>query len=108
MNDDDFREFEESLREGAQILAGAKAPARRFVVGKQQVRKIRESLSVSQGDFAKLVGVSVDTIQNWEQGRRSPAGPARVLLNIVQHEPGLLQKPWFSPSLKQGRKVAFA
>lgn len=96
MNKDDFRELEQSLREGAKILAGEKSPSRSFVVEKQRVRKIRESLRVSQGDFARLVGVSVDTIQNWEQGRRYPTGPARILLNIVQHKPSILQEPWFS------------
>ena len=96
MKKSDFDKLVESLREGADILRGAKAPSRRFVVEKQEVRQIRESLSVSQGDFASLMGVSVDTVQNWEQGRRTPTGPARVLLTIVQHKPGILAEPWFA------------
>ena len=96
MKKENFEKLVESLREGADILRGAKEPSRRFVVEKQEVRQIRESLSVSQGDFASLMGVSVDTVQNWEQGRRTPTGPARVLLTIVQHQPDILTEPWFT------------
>ena len=103
MKKDDFNKLVASLREGADILRGAKAPSRRFVVEKQEVRRIRENLSVSQGDFASLMGVSVDTVLNWEQGRRTPTGPARVLLTIVQHQPGILAEPWFS-SLRTGSR----
>ncbi|MBQ3806869.1 MAG: helix-turn-helix domain-containing protein [Kiritimatiellae bacterium] len=103
MKKSDFETLVASLREGAAVLRGTKAPSRRFVVEKQEVRRIRENLSVSQGDFASLMGVSVDTVQNWEQGRRTPTGPARVLLTIVQHQPGILAEPWFA--LRQtGRK----
>ena len=103
MKKNDFEKLVASLREGADILRGAKAPSRRFVVEKQEVRRIRENLSVSQGDFASLMGVSVDTVQNWEQGRRTPTGPARVLLTIVQHQPGILAEPWFA-SLRTGAR----
>lgn len=96
MKKGDFEKLAASLREGTDILRGAKEPSRRFVVGKQEVRRIREDLSVSQGDFASLMGVSVDTVQNWEQGRRTPTGPARVLLTIVQHQPSILAEPWFA------------
>ena len=39
---------------------------------------------MSQREFAKLIGVSVDTLQNWEQGRRQPSGPAVVLLKVLE------------------------
>ena len=115
MKKDNFEKLVASLREGADILRGAKAPSRRFVFEKQEVRRIRENLSVSQGDFASLMGVSVDTVQNWEQGRRTPTGPARVLLTIVQHQPGILAEPWFAsrrdgarPRASRRHAVAFA
>ena len=107
MKNNDFDKLVASLREGADILKGAKTPSRHFVVEKQEVRRIRENLSVSQGDFASLMGVSVDTVQNWEQGRCTPTGPARVLLTIVQHQPGILAEPWFA-SLRATRRTRFS
>ncbi len=112
MKKENFDKLVASLREGAAVLRGEKKPSRRFVVEKQEVRQIRENLAVSQGDFASLMGVSVDTVQNWEQGRRTPTGPARVLLTIVQHQPGILAEPWFAlrrgPRPFRRRAVAFA
>ncbi|NJK93177.1 MAG: helix-turn-helix domain-containing protein [Blastochloris sp.] len=54
---------------------------------KRQATEARSSLGLSQNDFARLMGVSVDTLQNWEQGRRKPAGAARVLLRIAAKHP---------------------
>lgn len=96
MKDDDFRELMSSIEEGKAILAGECEPLRRFVVESRDVRRIRERLAVSQNAFANLMGVSVNTVQNWEQGRRVPTGPARVLLSIVQNKPGILSEPWFA------------
>ena len=96
MKKKNFEKLVESLREGGSILRGESAPSRSFVVDRQEVRQIRENLSVSQDDFAALMGVSVNTVQNWEQGRRTPTGPARVLLTIVQHQPDILSEPWFA------------
>ena len=53
------------------------------------VRVIRERTSLSQSEFAELIGVSVKTIQNWEQDRRRPAGPAAALLRIIAQAPKL-------------------
>jgi putative transcriptional regulator len=47
---------------------------------------IRERMGLSQRGFAKLIGVSVDTLQNWEQGRRQPSGPAGVLLTVLERD----------------------
>jgi putative transcriptional regulator len=51
------------------------------------VKKIREKLHKSQTEFAHMIGVSVDTLQNWEQGRRRPEGPALALLRIADVRP---------------------
>ena len=51
------------------------------------VRAIREAASISQSQFAKLIGVNLRTLQNWEQHRTRPTGPARVLLKIVSNDP---------------------
>ena len=50
---------------------------------------IGERTSLSQPDFASLIGVSVKTLQNWEQERRRPTGPAAALLRIIEREPRL-------------------
>ena len=82
-----FDELLGSIREGGAILRGAKKPSRRFVVEAGGVRAIREKTSLSQTEFADLIGVSVKTLQNWEQDRRRPTGPAAALLRIIAQEP---------------------
>lgn len=72
-----FDELVESVREGGAILRGQKKPTRRFVIEASGVRAIREGTSLSQSEFATLIGVSVKTLQNWEQDRRRPTGPSR-------------------------------
>ncbi len=51
------------------------------------VRAIREGVGKSRSEFAQRIGVSLSTLQNWEQGRRRPQGPARALLKIAAHDP---------------------
>ncbi len=88
MNDDLFAKLEASVREGGRILRGEIPPSRSFQVDGPDVKAIRDSLSLSQTDFAALLGISVKTLRNWEQGRRSPEGPARVLLKVAAKHPG--------------------
>ena len=87
-----FEELLESVREGGAILRGQRAAPRRFEVGSSGIRAIRERTSLSQSEFARLIGVSVKTIQNWEQDRRRPTGPAAALLSIIDHDPALAVK----------------
>ena len=82
-----FEELLNSVREGGSILRGEKKPSRRVVIGASGVRTIREQTKLSQSEFAHLIGVSIKTLQNWEQDRRRPAGPAAALLKIIAHEP---------------------
>lgn len=84
-----FDELLQSVREGGAILRGQGKAARRFEIRSSGVREIRERTSLSQSEFALLIGVSVKTIQNWEQARRQPTGPAAALLRIIAHEPRL-------------------
>jgi DNA-binding transcriptional regulator YiaG len=79
----------QSVREGGAILRGQKKASRRFQVGSAGIRAIRERTSLSQSEFARLIGVSVKTLQNWEQDRRRPTGPAAALLKIIACEPRL-------------------
>ena len=87
MRDEMFKELVESVREGGAILRGETKPAREFVVGGPDVKRIRASYRLSQSEFAALLGISVKTLQNWEQGRRTPDGPARVLLQVAAKHP---------------------
>ncbi|MGH9437876.1 MAG: NadS family protein [Terriglobia bacterium] len=84
-----FEDLLRSVREGGAILRGQRKPSRRFRVEAARVRAIRERTSLSQSEFASLIGVSVKTLQNWEQDRRRPTGPAAALLKIIAHEPRL-------------------
>ena len=51
------------------------------------VKALRERLDLTQDEFATTFGVSLSTIRNWEQGKREPEGPAKVLLNVIAHDP---------------------
>ena len=87
-----FEELLESVREGGAILRGQRKAARRFELKSSGIRAIRERTSLSQSEFAHLMGVSVKTLQNWEQDRRHPTGPAAALLRIIACEPQLAVK----------------
>jgi putative transcriptional regulator len=87
MNEELFAELLESVREGGAILRGEKEPARKFEVAAPDVKQIRERYELSQSEFATLLGVSIKTVQNWEQGRRTPHGAARVLLQVAAKHP---------------------
>ena len=56
------------------------------------VKRIREQIGFSQAKFATLIGVSIRTIQNWEQGHRRPTGAAKVLLRLAQADPEAIFK----------------
>ena len=87
MNDELFNELVTSVREGAAILRGEAAPSRKFVIEAPDVKRIRANYQLSQKEFAALLGISVATLRNWEQGRRTPEGPARVLLQVAAKHP---------------------
>jgi putative transcriptional regulator len=86
-----FEELLGSVREAGAILRGQK-PSRRTVIRSSGIRVIRERTSLSQSEFAHLIGVSVKTLQNWEQDRRRPTGPAATLLRIIENDPALAVK----------------
>ena len=61
---------------------------------KEQILAIsaRMSVKLTQREFAKLLNVSIDAVQDWEQGRRSPRGAAKTLLRVVQSHPEVLEQ----------------
>ncbi len=87
MNDKMFNELLESVQEMDTITKGKKKPARTFQRPEPEVKAIRERTGLSQSRFAQIIGVSKRTLENWEQGRRRPTGPARALLKIVESDP---------------------
>ncbi len=88
-----FAELLQSVKEAKAIERGEVKPSRTFEVKTaNDVVLIRQKLGLPQTKFAKLLGISEDTLQNWEQGRRKPAGPAKVLLKIAAKHPKIVLK----------------
>jgi putative transcriptional regulator len=87
-----FNELVESIKETGAIHRGEIKPSREFIFEPEDVRAIRGKLHKSQSEFARMIGVSVATLQNWEQGRRQPEGPARALLVVASKAPNVVAK----------------
>jgi putative transcriptional regulator len=87
MRKDDFSKLIESVKQAGQIKHGLAKPSRIFKFKIPTIRSIRTKLHVSQNEFALMLGVSARTLQNWEQGRREPEGPAKALLTIADKNP---------------------
>jgi putative transcriptional regulator len=88
----EFEELTASIREAGRIRRGTARPARVTTVGPADVRAIRTKLGKSQSEFALMIGVSVATLRNWEQGRRRPEGPALALLRVASRRPEAVVK----------------
>ena len=82
-----FDDLLESVREAGAIMRGEMAPSRVFEYTPLDIKAIRGKLNKSQREFALIIGVSTSTLQNWEQGRRTPQGPARALLKVAEKNP---------------------
>jgi len=82
-----FEKLIASIKEAGEIKAGRKKPSRVYEIEPPEIKTVREKLNVSQNDFALMIGVSIRTLQNWEQGRRKPKGPAKALLRVASRNP---------------------
>ncbi|MCW7552282.1 MULTISPECIES: NadS family protein [Endozoicomonas] len=82
-----FDELVESVREAIDINKGIKKPSRTFQYEEIDVASIRKATHLSQEKFAALIGVSIKTVQSWEQKVRKPLGPARSLLIMFRNNP---------------------
>jgi putative transcriptional regulator len=87
MNQKDFNNLAQSIQQAGRIRRGTLRPRRIHSITPAGVRAIRSKLGKSQSEFALMIGVSVATLQNWEQGRRKPEGPAQALLKIAEKNP---------------------
>lgn len=82
---------------GREIVDGirdikARRVGRRFTAESYQIVRAREKSGLSQSRFAALLGVSVRTLQEWEQGRREPSAAAKTLIRVAEINPGVLRK----------------
>lgn len=87
MDDNDFNELLSSVQEMDSIIKKNAEPSRVTEFAEPEVKSIRDKIGLSQTRFAGLIGVSKRTLENWEQGRRHPTGPARALLRILDKDP---------------------
>ena len=87
MKQKDFDRLVASVKEAGAIRRGELKSSRVTHFDPEDVRAIRVQLKKSQEEFALMIGVSVSTLQNWEQGRRRPDGPARALLRVAAKNP---------------------
>ncbi len=87
MKEESFKQLLESVKQGGAIMRGEMNPSRVFEFDKINVQSIRKKYGLSQDKFAKLLGISISTLRNWEQGRRKPDGPARILLLVAAKHP---------------------
>jgi putative transcriptional regulator len=89
MKEELFDELMESVRQGGAILRGEVDASRTFDLSEvPDVAAVRGRLGLSQSKIAAMMGISVGTLRNWEQGRRRPDGPARALLRVAAKHPG--------------------
>lgn len=87
MRTEQFEKLVTSISEAGEIKSGNRKPSREYQIEPPDIKRVRGKLNVSQNEFAIMIGVSVRTLQNWEQGRRKPEGPAKALLRIASRNP---------------------
>ncbi|MBF0284168.1 MAG: helix-turn-helix domain-containing protein [Magnetococcales bacterium] len=88
MKDDLFNDLLESVRQMGDHMRGVEVEGVKVTERPEvEAKAVREAVGVSQGEFARLLGVSVRTLQNWEPHRTRPTGPARALLRMISQDP---------------------
>lgn len=92
MKNDTFSLLLQSATEMRSIRRGTRKPARTRRVTSESAQVVRTRLGLSQPAFAGLLGISVATLRNWEQGRRQPTGAAEILLRIAAKHPTIVRE----------------
>jgi len=92
MKTKEFDKLVKSVKQAGRIKRGEAKASRKTRFRAADVKAIRDALGKSQSEFALMIGVSVSTLQNWEQGRRQPEGPARALLRVAAKNPKAVAK----------------
>ena len=85
-----FDDLVSSIKEAGAIKRGEQAASRTFKVELPDVKAVREKTGLSQTEFALRLHISPRTLQNWEQGRRYPTGPAVTLIRLLDIKPQLI------------------
>ncbi len=101
MKERDFQTLSRSIRQAGRIQRGETKPSRVFVLQPEDIRAIRLRIGKSQPEFALMIGVSVATLRNWEQGRRTPEGPAMALLMVAARNPRVVAAALSTGSAKR-------
>jgi putative transcriptional regulator len=102
VNEKDFTKLVASVRQAGKIRRGRMKASRVSNLRPLDIKKIRGRLGRSQSEFALMIGVSVATLQNWEQGRRKPDGPAQALLKVAASNPRAVERALGAPLRKAG------
>ncbi len=97
MNQTAFKELLTSIRQAGRIRRGTLKPSRVTTFRPADVKSVRDKLRASQTEFALMIGVSVATLRNWEQGRRTPDGPALALLRVAARNPRAVAEALHQP-----------
>ena len=97
MTEKQLKKWEQSRDIGQEILQGirdiiAGRIGRRYTSESYPIVRAREKSGLSQAKFAQLLGVSIRTIQDWEQGRREPNAAAKTLIKVAELHPSVLRK----------------
>ncbi|MEE9567764.1 MAG: NadS family protein [Candidatus Binatia bacterium] len=87
MNKKEFNKLVASVKQAGKIKRGEMKASRVVDLKPMDIREVRKKLNLSQSEFALMIGVSLSTLQNWEQGRRRPEGPAQALLKVAASNP---------------------
>lgn len=87
----EIEEFQQDLLKSVKQMRRGQA-ARVTRVKVPQAAEARSRVGLSQQDFARLLGVSARTLQDWEQGRRKPTGAAKTLLRVAVSHPEVLRE----------------
>ncbi len=97
MTEKQLKKWEQSRDIGEEILQGVRdikagRIGRRYTTESYPIVRAREKSGLSQAEFAQLLGVSIRTIQDWEQGRREPNAAAKTLIKVAELHPSVLRK----------------
>jgi putative transcriptional regulator len=88
--DAEMKRFQEDLLQSVRDMRSKRA-AKTTKVMVTRASEARARVGLTQSEFAKLLGVSVRTLQDWEQGRREPTGAAQTLLRVAEQHPRVLR-----------------
>lgn len=96
MTEKQLAKWEKSRNIGQEILQGVRdikagRVGRRYTARSYSIVRAREKVGLSQAKFAALLGVSVRTLQDWEQGRREPNAAAKTLIKVAERHPEILR-----------------